>query len=87
MISNKEKENDKALELDNADFVVTQENYEKFLVALDESPESIPALEKIFSVEKYQRQRFLEGLGEDFKALKKNAQAWQEELEERGSLE
>ncbi len=35
------------------------------------------------AIEQYRRRRFLEGLNEDFKALKEDAQAWQEELEER----
>lgn len=35
------------------------------------------------AVEQYQRRRFLEGLNQDFKALKEDAQSWQEELEER----
>ncbi|MGE0132975.1 MAG: toxin-antitoxin system protein [Blastocatellales bacterium] len=35
------------------------------------------------AIEQYQRRRFLEGLNQDFKALKENAQAWQEELAER----
>lgn len=35
------------------------------------------------AIEQYQRRRFLEGLNQDFKALKEDAQAWQEELAER----
>ncbi len=35
------------------------------------------------AVEQYRRQRFLEGLNQDFKALKEDTQSWQEELEER----
>ena len=35
------------------------------------------------AVEQYKRRRFLEGLNEDFKALKKDRKAWQEETEER----
>ena len=35
------------------------------------------------AVEQYRRRRFLEGLNQDFKALKEDAQAWQEELAER----
>jgi predicted DNA-binding protein len=35
------------------------------------------------AIEQYRRRRFLEGLNEDFKALKEDSQAWQEELEER----
>ena len=35
------------------------------------------------AVEQYRRRRFLEGLNQDFKALKENPQAWQEELAER----
>lgn len=38
-----------ALELDNADFVVSRKKYKEFLAALDESPKSIPALRKLFS--------------------------------------
>lgn len=38
-----------ALEMDNANFVVSREKYEKFLAALDEPPKSIPALRKLFS--------------------------------------
>jgi hypothetical protein len=34
-------------------------------------------------VEQYQRRRFLEGLNQDFKALKEDPEAWQEELAER----
>ncbi len=83
MISNKENDEDKALEFDNASFVVSREKYEQFLAALEEPPKLIPALNKLFSDEKYQRHRFLEGLNEDFKALKEDEPAWQEELEER----
>lgn len=35
------------------------------------------------AVEQYRRRKFLEGLNEDFKALKEDSEAWQEELEER----
>jgi len=35
------------------------------------------------AVEQYRRRRFLEGLNQDFKALKEDEQAWQEELAER----
>jgi hypothetical protein len=35
------------------------------------------------AVEQYQRRRFLEGLNQDFKALKEDPEAWQEELAER----
>jgi len=35
------------------------------------------------SLEQYRRRKFLEGLNEDFRALKEDAEAWQEELEER----
>jgi len=36
------------------------------------------------AVEQYRRRRFLEGLNQDFKALKENTpELWQEELEER----
>jgi FtsZ-binding cell division protein ZapB len=38
------------------------------------------------AVEQYRRRRFLEGLNQDFKALKEDAQAWQEELAERALL-
>lgn len=38
-----------ALEMDNANFVVSREKYEQFLAALDEKPKSIPALRKLFS--------------------------------------
>jgi uncharacterized protein (DUF1778 family) len=38
-----------ALEMDNANFVVSREKYEQFLAALDEPPKSIPALRKLFS--------------------------------------
>jgi uncharacterized protein (DUF1778 family) len=38
-----------ALEMDNANFVVSREKYEQFLAALDEPPRSIPALRKLFS--------------------------------------
>jgi len=41
----------KALELDNANFVVSREKYKAFLAALDEPPKSIPALRKLFSDE------------------------------------
>ena len=37
-----------ALEMDNANFMVSRERYEQFLVALDEPPKSIPALRKLF---------------------------------------
>jgi uncharacterized protein (DUF1778 family) len=40
-----------ALEMDNANFVVSREKYEQFLAALDEPPKSIPALRKLFSEE------------------------------------
>jgi predicted DNA-binding protein len=35
------------------------------------------------AIEQYRRRRFLEGLNQDFKALKEDSQAWQEELAER----
>ena len=35
------------------------------------------------ALEQYQRRRFLAGLNEDFKTLREDAQAWQEELAER----
>ncbi len=35
------------------------------------------------AIEQYRRRKFLEGLNQDFKALKENATAWQEELAER----
>jgi len=35
------------------------------------------------AVEQYRRRRFLEGLSQDFKVLKEDAESWQEELEER----
>jgi len=38
-----------ALEMDNANFVVSREKYDQFLAALDEKPKSIPALRKLFS--------------------------------------
>lgn len=38
-----------ALEMDNANFVVSREKYEQFLAALDEPPKSIPALRRLFS--------------------------------------
>jgi len=38
-----------ALEMDNANFVVSRERYEQFLAALDEPPRAIPALRKLFS--------------------------------------
>lgn len=38
-----------ALELDNADIVVSRKKYKAFLAALDEPPKSIPALRKLFS--------------------------------------
>jgi len=38
-----------ALEMDDANFVVSRERYEQFLAALDEKPKSIPALRKLFS--------------------------------------
>ncbi len=38
-----------ALELDNADFVVSRKKHKAFLAALDEPPKSIPALRKLFS--------------------------------------
>ena len=37
-----------ALEMDDANFVVSREKYEQFLAALDEKPKSIPALRKLF---------------------------------------
>lgn len=37
-----------ALELDNANFVVSRKKYKLFLAALDESPKSIPALRELF---------------------------------------
>lgn len=40
-----------ALELDNANFVVSREKYKQFLAALDEPAKSIPALRKLFSEE------------------------------------
>ena len=38
-----------ALEMDNANVVVSREKYEQFLAALDEKPKSIPALRRLFS--------------------------------------
>lgn len=38
-----------ALEMDNANFVVSRERYEQFLAALDEPPRSIPALRKLLA--------------------------------------
>lgn len=35
------------------------------------------------AIEQYRQRKFLEGLNEDFRALKEDEQAWQEELEER----
>lgn len=35
------------------------------------------------AIEQYRRRKFLEGLNEDFRALKEDEQGWQEELEER----
>ncbi len=35
------------------------------------------------AIEQYRRRRFLDGLSQDFKTLKEDSQAWQEELEER----
>ncbi len=35
------------------------------------------------AIEQYRRRRFLEGLNRDFKALKEDTEAWQEELAER----
>lgn len=35
------------------------------------------------AVEQYRRRKFLEGLNEDFKALKTDKKAWREELKER----
>ena len=40
-----------ALEMDDANFVVSREKYERFLAALDETPKSISALRKLFSEE------------------------------------
>ena len=39
----------KALELDNAHFVVSREDYEAFLEKLDEPPRTIPALRQLMS--------------------------------------
>ena len=38
-----------ALEMDNANFVVSREQYEQFLTALDEPPRSIAELRRLFS--------------------------------------
>ncbi len=35
------------------------------------------------AIEQYRRRLFLEGLNQDFKALKEDSEAWQEELAER----
>ena len=35
------------------------------------------------AIEEYRRQRFLQGLSEDFAALRSDAKAWEEELSER----
>lgn len=51
MKSTKENDEDNALELDNANFVVSREEYEQFLAGLDEPPKSIPALRQLFSEE------------------------------------
>ncbi|MBX3289014.1 MAG: DUF1778 domain-containing protein [Acidobacteria bacterium] len=39
----------RALELDNAHFVVSREDYEAFLKKLDEPPRTIPALRQLMS--------------------------------------
>jgi uncharacterized protein (DUF1778 family) len=38
-----------ALELDNAHFVLSRQQYEAFLAELDKPPKAIPALKKLFS--------------------------------------
>ena len=38
-----------ALELDNANFVLSPDDYKSFIEMLDEPPRSIPALQKLFS--------------------------------------
>lgn len=38
-----------ALELDNANFVLSKKDYKAFVAALDESPRSIPALRKLLT--------------------------------------
>ncbi len=35
------------------------------------------------AIEQYRRRKFLEGLNQDYKALKEDSNAWKEELEER----
>lgn len=40
-----------ALEMDDANFVVSRDKYERFLAALDEKPKSVPALRRLFSEE------------------------------------
>ncbi len=39
----------KALEMDNANFVLRADDYDAFLAALDEPPRSIPALRKLLA--------------------------------------
>lgn len=51
MKTNKESYKNEISELDYADFVITQEKYEKFLAILDEAPKSIPALRRLFCEE------------------------------------
>lgn len=59
----------------------THEMLRHLSVEVGESMQTI--VEK--AVEQYQRRRFLEGLNQDFKALKEDPQAWQEEMEERAA--
>ena len=59
----------------------THEMLRRLSVEVGESMQTI--VEK--AVEQYQRRRFLEALDQDFKALKEDSQAWQEEQEERAA--
>lgn len=65
---------------------ISQETHETLRSLAAELGESMQTVvEK--AIQQYQRRRFLEGLDQDFKRLKQDPQAWQEEQEERALWE
>jgi hypothetical protein len=61
---------------------VSNSTHETLRALSDEAGESMQSvIEK--AVDQYKRRKFLEGLSEDFRALREDREAWQEETEER----
>ena len=65
---------------------ISQETHETLRSLAAELGESMQTVvEK--AIQQYQRRKFFEGLDQDFKRLKEDPQAWQEEQEERALWE